>query len=199
MKPVRIILALLCVTTSIVTASCTGDLPNIRDTRAPVFLVAETEQKFIEVDVSRDRDCEQTNTSIAVRFFNRVKVDNEEFPIDSTSGLHDIIVDSYRVSFVRTDGGTSVPSPTENRISALVNVDSSTSATVVVVPVTVKAAPPFSYLVSPAFCDGLGYEPDTGLRGISVTCFLEFFGRTVAGEKVSASAQTTMFVMDVKE
>ena len=57
-----------------------------------------------------------------------------------------------------------------------------TELQMVLVPSTTKAQPPIAHLISP------GFEPDTGYTNIQVNARIRFFGRTVAGEPVSAAA-----------
>ncbi|MFQ5743462.1 MAG: hypothetical protein ACE5HV_07725 [Acidobacteriota bacterium] len=109
-------------------------------------------------------------------------------PLDPT--LQDIILERYEVTFVRTDGGTAVPAGFQRGMSLRVRLTpqgdvilrESTASSLVIAPATEKSQPPISFLIDP------GFEPSTGFVNIQVNATLRFFGRTIAGDKVSVSA-----------
>lgn len=102
--------------------------------------------------------------------------------------LTDVVVERYEVTFERTDGGNDVPSGFQRDMNLRVRstpqgqvVNFTTSTQLVLVPSTIKAQPPISFLVSP------GFEPGTGFVNIQVNATVRFFGRTLAGQRVSAT------------
>lgn len=103
-----------------------------------------------------------------------------------TPDLQNIALDRYEVTFTRTDGGTAVPPGFTRGVSGLVrlSVPQATDATVLTVPIvlvpsTIKAQPPISYLISP------GSEPATNFTNIQVNARVQFFGHTLAGHPVT--------------
>ncbi len=105
----------------------------------------------------------------------------------TTPDLQNIILERYEVTYTRTDGGTSVPPGFTRGIGGMVRltainsdeVEGFTLENLVIVPSTIKAQPPISFLISP------GTEPDTNFANIQVNARVQFFGRTVAGFPVT--------------
>jgi len=109
-------------------------------------------------------------------------------PTTLTPELQDIILDRFEVTFTRTDGGTSVPPGFVRGITARVRLTElgsdelvETEVGLTIFPNTTKAQPPVSYLVSP------GSEPDTNYVNIQVQARIQFFGRTLSGDEVTAT------------
>lgn len=103
-----------------------------------------------------------------------------------TPDLQNIALDRYEVTFTRTDGGTAAPPGFTRGVSGLVrlSVPQATDANVLTVPIvlvpsTIKAQPPISYLISP------GSEPGTNFTNIQVNARVQFFGRTLSGHQVT--------------
>ena len=101
--------------------------------------------------------------------------------------LQTIALDRYEVTFTRTDGGTSVPPGFTRGIAGVVRLTEPNASEVVlttvrglvVVPSTIKAQPPISFLISP------GTEEGTNFANIQVNARIQFFGRTLAGDEVT--------------
>lgn len=108
-------------------------------------------------------------------------------PSITNPDLQNIALERYEVTFTRTDGGTSVPPGFTRGISGIVRLTEPGSETavlttlnsLVVVPSTVKAQPPISFLISP------GTEQGTNFANIQVNARIQFFGRTLAGDEVT--------------
>lgn len=103
--------------------------------------------------------------------------------------LQQVVIERYEVTFQRTDGGSAVPPGFERGINLVVRVTpigqqprTSTILGLELVPSTSKTQPPLSFLVDP------GFEPSTGFVNIQVRATIRFFGRTLAGDPVSATA-----------
>jgi len=109
---------------------------------------------------------------------------------DTTSPtLQEIVIDRYEVTFSRTDGGSAVPAGFTRGINQKVRISEHGSTTeritqfdLVLVPATIKTQPPLSHLVSP------GLEPATGYVNIQATATIRFYGNTLAGDPVTATA-----------
>lgn len=177
-------IGLLLIAVSLFGCTAPGGIDN---TPAPVILVvgniSQQSDPFGDVITSGGTIPEDT---IQVEFTARLKNG-----LDNTAPvLQEIIIQRYEVTFERTDGGVAVPAGFQRAINFRVRVtannsqsDIITTVDLVLVPSTSKAQPPISHLVSP------GFEPDTGFINIQVTATIRFFGRTLAGEAISATAK----------
>lgn len=103
-----------------------------------------------------------------------------------TPDLQNIALERYEVTFTRTDGGTAAPAGFTRGISGLVRLSEPQATdvnlltvSIVLVPSTIKAQPPISYLISP------GSEPGTNFTNIQVNARVQFFGRTLSGHQVT--------------
>jgi hypothetical protein len=113
-----------------------------------------------------------------------------KIPTDlSAPTLQEIVIESYEVTFSRTDGGTAVPAGFTRGINQKVSITEHGSATeritefdLVLVPSTIKSQPPIAHLVSP------GIEPGTGFVNIQATATIRFFGKTLSGDPITATA-----------
>jgi len=98
--------------------------------------------------------------------------------------MADVVLKTFRVSFVRTDGGTQVPAGYQEAINVIVPANGiGVIENLTIVRATQKQQPPLYYLTPFSY----GYEPDTGFNNISCNVNLEFWGETIAGDKVYAS------------
>lgn len=109
------------------------------------------------------------------------------------TSYQDILVRSYRVSFVRTDGGIDVPDaferPTSYRVPA---GGTATIDKLVILKAHQKIQPPLEYLQPWS----LGFEPTTNYFSITCKVLIEFNGETVTGEEVFASGYIMITFMD---
>jgi hypothetical protein len=103
--------------------------------------------------------------------------------------LQNVALERYEVTFTRTDGGTLLPPGFTRGISGLVRLSEPgseaalvTPLSIIVVPSTIKAQPPISFLISP------GSEEGTNFINIQVNARIQFFGRTLAGDEVTVVA-----------
>ena len=126
--------------------------------------------------------------AVLVSFSAHLKAPITTDPANVIPELQDIILDRVEVTFTRTDGGTSIPPGFVRGMTARVRVTelgsdelNVTEVTLTVFPNTTKAQPPVSYLVTP------GSEPDTNYVNIQVQARMQFFGRTLAGDEVTAT------------
>lgn len=101
--------------------------------------------------------------------------------------LQNIVLDRYEVTFTRTDGGTATPPGFTRGASGLVrlselggdDVELFTITGLVILPSTIKAQPPISFLISP------GSEPSTNFTNIQLDARIQFFGHTISGHQVT--------------
>jgi len=105
----------------------------------------------------------------------------------TASAFNDVKVDRYRVSFVRTDGGTVVPASFVKSISTLITVgggQSTLSSFAAFDRDTFNQAP----FVALQPQNG-GRDPETGKAFVQLDEIIEVFGQTTAGESVSGSTR----------
>src|SRR6185436_3990232 len=100
-------------------------------------------------------------------------------------------ISRYRVSYVRTDGGSLVPSPFVKSLDALLTVGGgATSSPFIVFEADALNAAPFAAL----FPNNGGRDPQTGRSNIKMEVITEVFGRTLAGDNVyDATRQPVTF------
>lgn len=165
------------------------DAKDIRDTRGGVYLRTNFLQTFVESDVITNVGGVETD-SIQVEFTNQPKVDSEEFPAEVPAALQTIVVTSCRISYVRRDGGFATYPVAEIPLNVEIEVNASTSIQVPVMPANYKLLPPGWNLVTP------GFEPETNLRVLTFDTYMEFFGKTKSGEKVTSKGAIVIYLAD---
>lgn len=179
------LLSLGAVAVSLVLVGCSapGDIDN---TSSPVILVAgnlaEVSSPFGDVLTSGGT---VPDDSVTIRFTARLKQASN----NTAPALQEVILERYEVTFVRTDGGTAIPAGFQRAMNSKVRItphnaaqEVFTEVTVSVMPSTGKIQPPISHLITP------GFEPDTGFINIQCTATMRFFGTTISGEQVTATA-----------
>jgi len=113
---------------------------------------------------------------------------NSNVPTDDR--FNDVQLRSYRVSYVRTDGGHQVPQPFVQTISGTVTAGSigeTLNNFQAFVPGAFDQAP-FAALLP----QNGGRDPETGRPFVQMDLILEVFGETLAGERVSGSARVPL-------
>jgi len=147
---------------------------------APVELVISAEQILNVVDLfppeeDPEPDCEED--VVEVTFRNLVK---RADTVDRR--FLDVRIHTERTSYVRTDGGTVVPNPYTRGMGALISA--SGAATVVgrgeIFEPDAISRPPFAAL----FGSDFGLDPETGRPFVRLTVTHEYFGETLAGDRV---------------
>ncbi len=112
------------------------------------------------------------------------------------SSYQDIIVTSYRVSFVRTDGGIDAPAAFQEVINYRIPCGETISIDrLVILKAHQKLQPPLEYLQPWS----VGFEPSTNYISIACKALLEFSGETVTGEQVFASGSFMITFMDYSD
>lgn len=182
-QPTIRLLAVAAVLAVLAACSASG---NIDNTTAPVVLIVgnvrAVSTPFGDVLSSSGSIPEDT---VQVDLVARLKSPGDL----TTPSLQEVVVERYEVTFSRTDGGTAVPAGFQRGINAKVRLTGNnetteriTQITLVLVPSTIKSQPPLSQLIDP------GVESATGFVNIQATATIRFFGTTVAGDAVTASA-----------
>jgi hypothetical protein len=106
-------------------------------------------------------------------------------PIDDR--FNDVQLRSYRVTYVRTDGGHAVPQPFVQTISGTLATGAASSTLN-----NFQAFPPGAFDQAPFAAllpQNGGKDPETGRPFVQMDVILEVFGETLAGERVSGSAR----------
>jgi len=177
-----------------------GTKNKIGETVAPVYLVVSAIQPlhttpvlslrkhFGDVNFNGEPLDEVVLVELANEFKNPMAV--------TPSSYQDIIVSSYRVSFVRTDGGIDAPDAFEESINYRVPSGETISIDkLVILKAHQKLQPPLEYLQPWS----LGFEPSTNYISIACEALIEFSGETVTGEKVFASGSFMITFMDYSD
>jgi hypothetical protein len=145
------------------------------ETESPVFITVNIDQQpgFIDVGTIAPVQIDTINLS------SRLKNPGSPDPV----GFADTQINSYTVTFHRTDGGTLVPPTQTFGAGVVVPVDG--SATLSIFPDLAASAiqgSPFDQLLP--FNGGIDRE--TGRPEIDMTFDITFFGTTVSGHRVQS-------------
>ena len=145
------------------------------ETESPVFITVDLTLQPGFVNVGTPAPIQIQTINLQSRIKNATQTDPQHFA--------DVSIQSYRVHFRRTDGGTRVPP--DQTFGAGINLPSGGAATLSnfpVLPASAVQLSPFDQLLP--FNGGIDQE--TGLNEIQMTFDLTFFGQTVAGQRVQS-------------
>jgi hypothetical protein len=183
----RLSLTALATLLALVGFSCR--IEDIVDESAPVELTAHITDQLSRLDLADTSDC-----GTVFRFIIRNIVKRTSFPggVPVDTRFLDVLLRSYRVTYVRTDGGRLVPRPFVNSFSGLVPAggESSELPSVQLFSPGVTREAPFAALLPEAG----GRDPETGLQLVRMDVMIEFFGETLAGDAVSTSMRFPLTV-----
>lgn len=153
---------------------------------SPVELIVTNTQKFSLIDLagngsSGNTNCNQDLGTIAVEA--RLKT------IGGTTDqrFNDVRITRYRVSYVRTDGGTQVPAPFVRSIDMLVTAGggSANLSKFLILTGDALTQAPFAALLP----NNGGRDPETGRRVVRMDVIVELFGQTLSGTNVSGATR----------
>lgn len=153
---------------------------------SPVMLVMSTVQTLQRIDLKPGaQNCDQNIGTVNIQ---NLLVQNtnpsENLPTNST--LDDVRITSYRISYRRTDGGTSVPASFTRSISLVVPLGGTGNlGTFLAFQTDALNQAPFAALLP----QNGGRDPQTGRSVVQMDITLEVFGETLAGERVSAATR----------
>ncbi len=155
----------------IMVTACSGD---ISQEAAPVTLVATVEQSVTQVDLVAP----PTGSLGSIILRNILKTQGAD------TRFLDIQLRTYRVSYVRTDGGRVVPNTFVESVSGIVPIGGSptTLNTFKVFDVNATNQAPFAALLP----QNGNRDPETGQSFVKLDVIMEIFGETLSGENVSA-------------
>jgi hypothetical protein len=154
---------------------------------SPVQLVVTTSQTLHRLDLKSGAvNC---NQNIAAVFIKSVLIQNSQPSVNlpTNPSLDDVKITEYRISYVRTDGGTSIPAPFTRSISIAVPTNGAASdlGTFLAFQPDALTQAPFAALLP----QNGGKDPQTGRSVVQMDIILEVFGSTMAGERVSGSTR----------
>ena len=168
--------------------SCSTDISR---SSSPVELIATNKQNFFQIDLvgltTGSALCSGPlgTINVEVRLKDPATGINQQF--------NDVRITRYRVSYVRTDGGTAVPAPFVLTMDSLVTANGGVQSlsTFIVLQADALTQAPFAALF-PTSASG-GRDPQTGRSRIDMDVVVEIFGQTLAGTNVEA---TTRFPLE---
>jgi hypothetical protein len=170
----KLISTALVVAMSVISFSCGNDFTR---SASPVELVLTNDQELNRIDLSPTAvGCDTRLGTVQVRAILKA-------PSNVDQRFNDVRLTRYRVSYVRTDGGTLVPAPFVRTIDVLVTPGGAGSDLGGFLAFQTEAfnQAPFASLLP---ING-GRDPETGRTVVRMDVVLEVFGETLAGSNVS--------------
>lgn len=166
------------VAAAVVALAAWGCSSELSDSAAPVELVVTNSQNLNVIDLAGDPTgstrCQETIATVNMQVI----------PKNSTAvgPFVDVRVTRYRVSYVRTDGGTLVPAPFVRSIDSLLTTGGGAQSLSNFLAFETDAVnqAPFAALLP----NNGGRDPQTGRSTIKMDLVLEIFGQTLAGDAV---------------
>lgn len=154
---------------------------------SPVELVADTTQTQLVIDLASTTQSNSLGT-LSLRAIQ--KNTSTTTPTDPTN--LDVVLQSYRVQYRRTDGGRLVPAPIVRSTSGVIAVGGTAQTLNNFVILTNEAVneAPFAALKA----QNGGVDPETGQRIVKLDAIIDVFGETLSGQKVSARATIPLWV-----
>ena len=167
--------------------ACNND---INRSASPVELIATNTQNLGRIDLFDTTGCDQSVGTIDMRVIEK-NAGAQTGGGPSNTTFNQVRVTRYQVTYVRTDGGKSVPAPFIRSIDTLLAPGGTASSLTnfLIIQSDALTQAPFVAL-NPI--NG-GKDPDTGLRTVKMDVVVTLFGETLAGTNVSAS---TRFPLD---
>ncbi|HXI12584.1 MAG TPA: hypothetical protein VNM92_08055 [Thermoanaerobaculia bacterium] len=155
----------------------------INKAESPVDLIATVNQTVSRLDLA-DPACGGLGTIQLRAVTRRTDVADARFL--------DVQLRSYRVTYVRTDGGRTVPASFVRSISGLLAVNGGVSDS------TPFFAFDFGALNQAPFAalrpNNGGVDPETGQRQVKLDVIIDVFGETLSGQNVSAQTRQAITV-----
>jgi len=151
---------------------------------SPVTLIVTTTQTLQRIDIRPNaQNCDQSVGTVNIKNM-LVQGTNPSENLPTNSTLDDVRITGYRISYRRTDGGTSVPASFTRSISLLVPINGiGDLGTFLILQTDALTQAPFAALLP----QNGGRDPQTGRTVVQMNVILEVFGETLAGERVSGS------------
>lgn len=171
---------------AIIFAACS----DINRQNGPVQLIVTVTQNISTIDIENGAaGCNVSLGTVNLRslFLQQDRAGNPGNPVDDR--FNDILLRSYRVTYVRTDGGHQVPEAFVRTISGtLTGTLGSTLNNFQAFPPGAFDQAPFAALLP----QNGGRDPETGKPFVQLDTIIEVFGETLAGERVSGTARAPL-------
>lgn len=164
-------IALAVATIAVLGSGCSSELA---DSASPVQLVVTNTQNLQQIDLDPEAPgCDEPAGTINMQAIAK--------NTDVGGPFTQVRITRYRVSYVRTDGGRSVPSSFVRSIDTLISVGASPTPSnfLIIQPDALNQAP-FAALLP----NNGGRDPDTGRPVVQLDVIVEVFGETLAGDNV---------------
>jgi hypothetical protein len=162
---------------------------DINRQNGPVQLIVTITQNISTIDLEAGASgCDVSLGTVNLRSLFLQDTGNTKLPTDNR--FNDILLRSYQVTYVRTDGGHQVPQPFVRTISGTLSAGAAASTLnnfEAFVPGAFDQAP-FAALLP----QNGGRDPETGKPFVQMDVLLEVFGETLAGERVSGTARSPL-------
>lgn len=174
MNTAKLIARILLLAMAAATLACNND---VNRSASPVLLTLSSEQVINVWDLAPGaQNCDQAvvNVTMTSILKNASEVDQR---------FNEVRLDRFRISYVRTDGGTLVPAPFVRSMNA--TIAPGNSATFGSFPVVLADAMTQAPFVSLLPGNG-GRDPETGRQIIRMDVVMDVFGETLAGANVSS-------------
>jgi hypothetical protein len=168
----------------IAVAGCSGE--QSKDA-APVALIVSNTQTLQRIDLApAASNCDQDVGTILMQ-----SILKNPTQLTDNQSFNNVRITSYRVSYVRRDGGTQVPSQFVRTIDTLLTTGSAATSLTkfLIIQGDALSQAPFVALRP----ENGGRDPETGRPVVTMDVLVELFGQTLAGERVSGS---TRFPLD---
>lgn len=175
---------LLLTTVATFAFSCTSN--EISNSAAPVELIASNIQELQLIDLAGDpagdpdKDCDKDIGKIQLQ--TRLKN-----PVGENQSFNDVKVTRYRVTYVRTDGGTVVPASFVRSIDLLLTPGAPTTlGSFLVIQPDALIQAPFAALRRN------GRDAETQRPFVRLDVIIDFFGETLAGASVQGRTRFSL-------
>lgn len=171
----------LMITAAMAAVSCNNELT--RDA-SPVQLLVTNTQTISQIDLAGGTGCDQKIGTINVTA--TIKNPN----VNTPQQYNAVRLSRYRVSYVRTDGGTAVPAPFVRSMDQLVTTGASTPLNDFLILTSDQLLQaPFASLLP----QNGSRDPETNRSVVGMDVIVDVFGETLAGSNVSGR---TRFPLD---
>jgi hypothetical protein len=162
------------VTLATMTLSCSNELTR---SAAPVELVITNLQNLNRIDLfPLAENCDQNIATVNIRAILKAPLEevNQQF--------NDVRITRYRVSYVRTDGGSLVPASFVRSIDLFVTAGGTSElGSFLAFQSEAISQAPFAALLP----QNGGRDPETGRTTVRMDVILDVFGETLAGANVA--------------
>jgi hypothetical protein len=160
---------------------------DINRQNGPIQLIVTITQNISTIDI--ENGAAGCNASLGTVNLRALFLQGGTSTIPTDDRFNDILLRSYRVTYVRTDGGNQVPAPFVRTISG--TLSGSTASTLNNFQAFQPGA--FDQAPFPALLpQNGGRDPETGKPFVQLDTIIEVFGETLAGERVSGTARAPL-------